>query len=48
VDSLPIFTVADADRLMHSRYYAQRVVAQMLDYLMNIDAFRGTGRLYLP
>lgn len=47
-DSLPVFTVADATRLMYSHDYVQRVVAQLLDYLMNIDNFRGTGRLYLP
>lgn len=46
--SLPVFTVADAARLMYSHDHVQRVVAQLLDYLMNIDNLRGTGRLYLP
>lgn len=47
-DSLPVFTVADAERILHSRDYAERVAARMLDNLLNIDRLRGTGRLYLP
>jgi hypothetical protein len=34
--------------LLRSRTYADRVVAQLLDYLLDIDRVRGTGRLYLP
>jgi hypothetical protein len=26
----------------------ERVAARLLDYLLNIDRVRGTGRLYLP
>lgn len=47
-DSLPIFTLADADRVLDSRDYAQRVAARLLDYLQTIDRVHGTGRLYLP
>jgi len=46
--SLPVFTLGDAEGVRHSRSYAERVVEQMLDYLLNIDNYRGTGRLYLP
>ena len=46
--SLPVLTVADADRILHSREYAERVVERTVDYLIDIDNFRGTGRLYLP
>jgi hypothetical protein len=46
--SLPVFTVADPDRVLRSRDYAERVAAMLLDYLLNIDRVRGTGRLYLP
>ncbi len=46
--SLPVLTVADADRILHSREYAERVVERTIDYLIDIDNFRGTGRLYLP
>jgi hypothetical protein len=46
--SLPVFTIADADRVLHSRDYAERVAVRLLDYLLEIDRVRGVGRLYLP
>jgi hypothetical protein len=46
--SLPVLTVADPDQILHSKHYAERVAAQLLDYLLNIEQLRGTGRLYLP
>jgi hypothetical protein len=46
--SLPVFTIADLDKLRTSRSYAERVVVSMYDYLTRIDEVRGTGRLYLP
>jgi hypothetical protein len=48
IQSLPVFTIADADRILHSRTYAERVVERLLDYLIDIDNYRGTGRQYLP
>lgn len=47
-NSLPVFTIADADQVLQSRSYAERVVERLLEYLLDIDNFRGTGRLYLP
>ena len=47
-DSLPVFTIADAEQILHSRAYAERVVERLLEYLIDIDNYRGTGRLYLP
>ena len=47
-DSLPVLTIADADRVLRSRTYADRVVVRLLEILLEIDHFRGTGRLYLP
>ena len=46
--SLPVFTIANADRVLLSRDYSERVATQLLDYLLDIDRVRGTGRLYLP
>ena len=46
--SLPVFTIADADRVLTSREYAERVILKLLDYLLDLDAYRGTGRLFLP
>jgi hypothetical protein len=47
-ESLPVLTIADTERLLHSSEYAHRVVESLLDVLMRIDGLRGTGRLYLP
>jgi hypothetical protein len=46
--SLPVFTLADPRRVLHSREYAERVVESLLEHLLEIDAYRGAGRLYLP
>jgi hypothetical protein len=46
--SLPVFTVADPKQILSSRDYANRVVEKMLQYLLEIDNVRGTGRLRLP
>jgi hypothetical protein len=47
-DSLPVITLADADRVLRDRLYAERVAGGLLDYLMRIDEVRGVGRLYVP
>jgi hypothetical protein len=47
-ESLPVFTIADPERVLHSKEHAERVAARLLDYLLVIDNIRGTGRLYLP
>ena len=47
-ESLPVFTIANLDRVLESRDYAERVAARLIDYLLDIDRVRGTGRLYLP
>ena len=46
--SLPVFTLADSKQIIASRDYANRVVARFLQYLMEIDNVRGTGRVWLP
>ena len=46
--SLPVFTIADPDRLMRDRDYAERVAARLIEYVIDLDNFRGTGRIYVP
>lgn len=46
--SLPVFTLADVERVKNSRDYAERVLERLLEYLLDLDNCRGTGRLYLP
>ena len=47
-DSLPVVTIADQDRVLRDRAYAEAVAVRLLDYLMRIDEVRGAGRLYVP
>jgi hypothetical protein len=46
--SLPIFTIGDADRLKNERAYSDRVIWALLEYLLEVDNLFGTGRLFLP
>ena len=46
--SLPVFTISDIHRFRSERDYAESLVAKLLEYLMDADNLRGTGRLYLP
>lgn len=46
--SLPVFTLSEPQRLLSSHGYAQRVVERLLEYLIDVENLRGTGRLYLP
>jgi hypothetical protein len=45
---LPVFTLADAARVKVDKPYAERVVEKLLEYLLDIEKYLGTGRLYLP
>jgi hypothetical protein len=47
-ESLPVFTLADADRIWDSSAYAERIMVRLMDYLSDLDDYRGTGRLFLP
>jgi hypothetical protein len=46
--SLPVITLASPERIRHEASYAARVAEQVLDYLLDIENLRGTGRLYAP
>lgn len=46
--SLPAFTLANAQRILVDKTYAARVAERFLEYLLDIDNHRGTGRLYIP
>lgn len=46
--SLPVITIADTNRILQDRLYAERVAERLLGYLMRVDELRGTGRLYVP
>ncbi len=48
LDSVPVFTVGDADAILASSEYVDRVVDRLFRYLLDIDNIRGAGRLFLP
>jgi hypothetical protein len=47
-DCSPVFTFADATRLIRDRTYAERVAVKLLEYFLEIDRVRGAGRLFVP
>jgi hypothetical protein len=47
-DSLPVITIANTDRVLEDRLYAEKVAERLLEKLIAIDDFRGSGRLYVP
>lgn len=47
-DSIPVLTLADANRMLQGGDYLDRVVERLLDILMRKAQFLGTGRLFLP
>jgi hypothetical protein len=47
-DCLPVLTLADPDRIIRDRSYAELVVERLFDILIDVEVFRGTGRLFLP
>lgn len=47
-ECLPVLTLADPERIARDRSHAESVVERMLEVLIDLDAVRGTGRLYLP
>ena len=46
--SLPVFTLANDQRVLRDRLYAEAVADRLLEFLFGIDSYRGSGRLYLP
>jgi hypothetical protein len=47
-DSLPVLTIADADRVLADRAYAERVASRILDCLLDLENLRGARRLFVP
>jgi hypothetical protein len=47
-NSLPILTIADSQRVLLDREYAERVASQIIDYILILDRIRGARRLFVP
>ncbi|MBC8876824.1 MAG: ACP S-malonyltransferase [Planctomycetes bacterium] len=46
--SLPVVTLANVERIRRDRNYAAEVADRLLDYLFDIESFRGVGRVFVP
>jgi hypothetical protein len=46
--SLPVLTIGSPPRVLSSRAYAESVAIRLLEILLDVEQYRGTGRLYLP
>lgn len=46
--SLPVLTLGTPVQVLQSRAYADRVVTRLLEILLDLEQYRGTGRLSLP
>jgi len=45
--SLPVLIISEPQRILSSRTYARQVVERLVEYLIDVENLRGTGRLYL-
>lgn len=45
--SLPVITLANQSRLLRDKTYAECTADKLLEYLVEIERYRGTGRLYV-
>jgi hypothetical protein len=47
-DCLPVLTLADRDRTLRDRAYAEAVLERLFEVLFDVENMRGAGRLFLP
>jgi hypothetical protein len=43
-----VLTLANPKRILIDKAYARRTAERILEYLIDIDQYRGTGRLFVP
>ncbi len=48
LDSLPVITIGDPDRLLTDRAYRNRCIDRILEILLDIEKWIGIGRLFIP
>lgn len=47
-ESLPVFTIANADRLLNDVDYRGRCVESLIEITLDIDSYRGARRIFIP
>jgi hypothetical protein len=48
LDSLPVITLWRPRKILESKEYLHRTAENMLERLMDLDRYRGAGRIYVP
>jgi hypothetical protein len=48
VNSLPVITIGDANRFLANRAYRNRVTDRLIEILLDIEAWMGVGRIFVP
>jgi hypothetical protein len=47
-NSLPVITIGNADRLLNDWEYRELCVERLIEIVLNINAYRGVNRLFIP
>lgn len=47
-DSLPVITIANPKQIVRSKAYAKKAADRLIEYLFDLEAYRGAGRLFVP
>lgn len=47
-DFLPVITIANPDRFLEDQVYRNHCVDRILEIVIDIENFRGVGRLFVP
>lgn len=47
-NSLPVVTIANADRLLNDVDYRGRCVESLIEITLDIDSYRGARRIFIP
>lgn len=47
-ESLPVFTIGNVQRVLSDRPYCAQCAERLADYVLALEYYRGTPRLYLP
>ncbi len=46
--SLPVITIGNADRLLNEPEYRERCATRLVEIVLDLDAYRGVSRLFIP
>ena len=45
---LPVVTIGDVERIRNEREYRERCVSRLVEILLDVETYLGTGRLFIP